>query len=63
MDLLQVIVALVVVGTLMFVINRWWPMDADIKQILNVAVICFLVLWLLQTFGILDYVRTIRIGR
>jgi hypothetical protein len=50
MSLLSVILTLVVVGLLLWLINQFIPMDAKVKQILNVAVIVILVLWLLSVF-------------
>jgi hypothetical protein len=55
MPLVQVVVALVVVGVLLWAINNFIPMDGKIKQILNivvVVVVVVVVLWLLQVFGI-----------
>jgi hypothetical protein len=54
MPLVQVIIALVVVGVLLWLINTYIPMDGKIKQILNVVVVIAVVLWLLQIFGILS---------
>lgn len=54
MPLIQVIVALVVVGVLLWLINTYIPMDGKIKQILNIVVVIAVVLWLLQIFGILS---------
>jgi undecaprenyl pyrophosphate phosphatase UppP len=52
MPLVQVVVALVVVGVLLWAINNFIPMDDKIKQILNIVVVVMVVLWLLQVFGI-----------
>jgi hypothetical protein len=54
MPLVQVIIALVVVGVLLWLINTYIPMDGKIKQILNIVVVIAVVLWLLQIFGILS---------
>lgn len=48
MDLYSVIVTLVVVGVILWLINRFVPMADSVKQILNVAVVIILVLWLLR---------------
>jgi hypothetical protein len=63
MSLLTLIVVLVVLGILMYLINCYVPMDATVKKILNIAVVIFLVLWLLQAFGLLGPLEQIRIGR
>lgn len=62
MSLLTLIVTIVVVGVIMWLINTYVPMEARIKQLLNGAVIIFLVLWIL--FSVLGVsFPDIRIGR
>jgi hypothetical protein len=61
MPLIQVIIALVVVGVLLWLINSYIPMDGKIKQILNVVVVIAVVLWLLQVFGILSGLGSVRV--
>jgi hypothetical protein len=51
--LVSVIVALVIVGLLLWVVNTMIPMDAKIKQILNVVVVIAVILYLLKAFGVL----------
>lgn len=60
MDLMQLIIVLVAIGVIMWVINTYVPMDAKIKQILNIVVPLVVVLWLLFLF--VDIPR-IRVGR
>ena len=57
MTLLSLIVVLVVVGIVMYVINYYVPMSDGIRRLLNIAVILFLVLWLLKAFGLLEYLN------
>lgn len=52
MTLINVVIILVVVGVLLWLINRFIPMDGKIKQILNIVVIIAVILWLLRAFGI-----------
>lgn len=54
MFLINIIVVLVVVGVLLWLINRLIPMQRSIKQILNVVVIVCVVLWLLSSFGVIQ---------
>lgn len=61
MDLLTIIVALVVVGLVLFAINKWIPMDGKIKTILNWTVVIIVCVWLLKISGILDNLRKIHI--
>ncbi len=57
MPLIQLVVALIVVGVLLWAVNNYIPMDGKIKQILNVVVVIAVVLWLLQVFGLLNGLR------
>jgi low temperature requirement protein LtrA len=50
MSLINVIVVLIVIGLLLYAANTWLPMDAKIKQILNVVVVIAVILWLLAVF-------------
>ncbi|MBE0469788.1 MAG: hypothetical protein IBX55_09830 [Methyloprofundus sp.] len=60
--LVSVLVTLVVVGLLLWLINSYIPMERRIKQILNIAVIILVVLWLLNVFGVLGGMPVMRIG-
>jgi hypothetical protein len=50
--LITVIITLVVVGLILWLINRYIPMESSIKSILNVVVVIAVTLWLLKVFGI-----------
>jgi hypothetical protein len=63
MPLIQLLFILVVVGVILWVINRYIPMQSTIKKILNVVVIVILILWLLSVFGLIGNILSIRIGR
>jgi hypothetical protein len=52
MNLIQVVEVLVVVGVLLWLINRFIPMQSSIKSILNGVVVIAVVLWLLNAFGL-----------
>jgi hypothetical protein len=62
MPLLQVVLALIVVGVLLWLVNRFIPMQGTIKSILNAVVVICVVLWLLNVFGLFHYVSNIRVG-
>jgi hypothetical protein len=51
--LVAVVVRLLIVGILLGLINRYIPMASSIKSLLNGVVVIYMVLWLLQVFGIL----------
>jgi hypothetical protein len=63
MPLVQLVIALVVVGVALWLINNYIPMDATIKKILNVVVIIVVLLWLLSIFGVLGPMSEMRVGR
>jgi hypothetical protein len=52
MSIINVIIVLVVVGLILYLINRFIPMQSTIKSILNIVVIIAVILWLLRAFGI-----------
>ncbi|MFA6899291.1 MAG: Thivi_2564 family membrane protein [Desulfurivibrionaceae bacterium] len=63
MPLIQVVLVLVVVGVILWLINRFIPMARSIKSILNAVVVIAVVLWLLSAFGLTSYLSTIRVGK
>jgi hypothetical protein len=63
MPLTQVIIVLIVVGVILWLINRFIPMAGSIKTILNAVVIIAVVLWLLNVFGVLGSLSKIRLGK
>jgi hypothetical protein len=62
MPLIQVVMVLIVVGVLLWLINRFIPMQGTIKSILNGVVVIVVVLWLLNVFGLFSSFSHIRIG-
>jgi hypothetical protein len=62
MDLVTVIIVLVVVGVILWLINTYIPMQSTIKSILNAVVVIVVVLWLLQAFGLLSGLPSLRVG-
>ena len=63
MPLITVVIALIVVGVLLWLINTYLPMDGKIKSILNAVVVIAVVLWLLQVFGVIGTLTNFRIGK
>jgi hypothetical protein len=57
MDLVHIIVVLIVVGVALWLVNNYVPMDGKIKNILNIVVVIFVVIWLLQGLGLLGSLR------
>jgi hypothetical protein len=62
MPLINLVVTLIVVGVLLWLVNTYIPMDGKIKQILNIVVVIAVVIWLLQAFGLIGSLGSIRIG-
>jgi hypothetical protein len=46
-------VILVVVGLVMWLINTYIPMAGAIKSLLNIVVFVVVLIWILQTFGLI----------
>jgi hypothetical protein len=57
MPILTIILTIVIVGVLMWLINTFIPMPRAIKTLLNIVVLVILILWVLQTTGILTHLR------
>lgn len=62
MPLLQLVEVLIVVGVLLWLVNRFIPMQASIKSILNAVVVIAVVLWVLNAFGLFQSLAKIHIG-
>ncbi len=63
MPLIQLFEVLIVVGVLLWLVNRYIPMQSSIKSILNGVVVIIVVLWLLSVFGIFHSLSGVRIGK
>jgi len=63
MPIFTLIFILVVIGVILYAINRWIPMDPKIKTILNIAVVVVVVLWLASVFGLIPNTANIRVGK
>ena len=62
MPLINIVIVLIVVGVLLWLINRFIPMQGTIKSILNAVVVSVVVLWLLNVFGLFSSLPHIRVG-
>lgn len=63
MPLVNLVIALIVVGVALWLINRYIPMASSIKTILNVVVVVAVGIWVLQATGLWGEVTGYRIGR
>jgi len=50
--MITVVLTLILIGVLLYLEEKYIPMDAAIKQVIRVIVLIAVVLWLLQVFGI-----------
>jgi len=62
MFLYQIVVVIAIVGLLLWLVNRYIPMQSQIKGILNGVVVIVLVIWLLKIFGFLGAITSYRVG-
>ena len=63
MPLIPVVITLCVVGLLLYLVNRYIPMQGQIKGILNGVVVIVVALWLLKVFGLFEYIYQFRVGK
>ncbi len=62
MPLIQLVEVLIVVGVLLWMVNRFIPMQGSIKSILNGVVVIAVVLWVLNVFGLFRSLSHIHVG-
>ncbi|HEX3321121.1 MAG TPA: Thivi_2564 family membrane protein [Terriglobales bacterium] len=62
MPLIQLLEVLAVVGILLWLVNRFLPIQGTIKSILNGVVVIAVVLWLLNVFGLFHSLSRIHVG-
>ena len=63
MPLINIVLALVVVGMALYLINRFIPMASSIKAILNVVVVVAVSVWVLQVTGLWGPISNYRLIR
>jgi hypothetical protein len=63
MPIVTIIITLIVIGVLLWLVEKFIPMDATIKTIIRVVVIILVVLWLLSIFGLLGSLGAIHTHR
>jgi predicted membrane protein len=61
MPLLSVVLALVVVGVALWLVNNYIPMASSIKTILNVVVVVAVAVWVLKVVGLWGSVTSYRL--
>lgn len=53
--MLALVITLAVIGVLLWALNAYVPMDAKIKQIINIVVVICVVVYLLRAFGVFGH--------
>jgi len=57
MSLISVIMALVIIGIVIYLVNTFLPVDAKIKNIIMLVALAFVAIWFLQQMGWIGSVR------
>ena len=60
MPLVNIVLALIVVGVALWLINNFIPMAGSIKSILNIVVVVVVAIWVLKAFGMWGQVTSYR---
>jgi len=60
MPLINIVIALIVVGVALWLINNFIPMAGSIKTILNVVVVIAVTVWVLKAVGMWGRVTSYR---
>jgi len=61
MPLINVVIALIVVGVGLWLINRFIPMAGSIKTILNIVVVVAVAIWVLRAMGLWEPITRFRL--
>ena len=63
MPLVNLVLALIVVGMALWLINRYIPMASSINTILNVVVVVAVGVWVLQSTGLWGPISNFKVSR
>jgi predicted membrane protein len=63
MSIISIVLALLVVGVVLWLINTYVPMASSIRTILNVFVVVVVCVWLLQAVGLWSNILDYRVPR
>jgi len=55
MNVLSILLALVIIGFLLWLVNTYVPMDGKFKQIFNVLAVIVVVVWIIRSLGVLPF--------
>jgi len=63
MPLTTVLITIVAAGVLLWLVNRFIPMQGQIKSILNGVVVVVLVLWIANLYGLFQHLNQFHVGK
>jgi hypothetical protein len=61
MPLLTLLLVIIIVGVLLWAVNKYIPMDHKIKSIFNIVVVVVTIIWLFKVFGLLSYLTNAQV--
>jgi len=61
MPLLNIVLTLLVIGVLLWLVQKFIPLDPTIHKLIVAVVVIVTVVWLLQIFGVLPLLQQVRI--
>jgi hypothetical protein len=61
MSLLYIVLVLVIIGVVLWLINRFIPMDPKIKTIINWVVVIVVIIWLLRALGAFAWLESVKV--
>jgi hypothetical protein len=61
MSLVKIILVLIVIGASLWTVNTYVPMTNTVKAVINTVLVGLLGFWLLQTFGVFDSFKGLRL--
>src|ERR1035437_8453451 len=62
MNLLVILLVIVAVGLVVYLVNKFLPLDPTIKLIFYIVAVGGLIWWLLDKFGVLQLVGDVKVG-
>jgi hypothetical protein len=62
MPLTTVLITIVAAGVLLWLVNRFIPMQSQIKSILNGLVVIVLVIWIANLYGLFQHLNQFHVG-
>lgn len=59
MPILTIVLVLIAAGVVLWLVNKYIPMQSTVKSLLNAVVVIVLVIWLLKVFGVWGSLSTL----